>query len=680
MALEPVAPTADEANPELADMTRRFLIAALLSVPLVLWEMAAHALGGLHHYLSPRLAAWLELGLATPVVLWAGWPFLVRAWASVRNRSLNMFSLIALGTGAAYLFSVAATLLPQLFPASLRGTDGTLPVYYEAAAVITALVLLGQILELRARQRTTSAIRALLKLAPQSAHRVDAAGTDEDVPLAELRLGDRLRIRPGESVPVDGEVLEGSSAVDESMLTGESLPVTKAAGSKLIGGTINASGALLMRAERVGPETVLARIVRMVSEAQRSRAPIQRLADVVAAWFVPAVVMVALLAFAGWLIFGPAPGFSYGMIAAVSVLIIACPCALGLATPISVIVGVGRGATLGVLIRDAGVLERLENVDTLVVDKTGTLTEGKPRVIAVVPAAGYDERGLLSLAASVERSSEHPVAAAIVAAAHRQGLPIAAATDFRSVTGRGVSGRVEGKEVAIGNTAAAAGTAAGSAERFEERTADFRRQGATVMYATVDARLAGILAVADPIKASTPAALERLRADGVRIVMLTGDNRATAEAVAARLGIEDIEAEVLPEQKGAIVRRLQSSGHVVAMAGDGINDAPALAAADVGIAMGTGTDVAIESAGVTLIKGDLTGIWRARTLSRLTMRNIRQNLVLAFVYNALGVPLAAGALYPAFGLMLSPVVAAAAMSLSSVSVIGNALRLRRAHL
>jgi Cu+-exporting ATPase len=679
MALESVAPAGEEANAELSDMTRRFWIGALLSAPLAIWEMSAHVLGGLHHTLSPRLAAWLELGLATPVVFWAGWPFFVRAAASVRNRSLNMYSLIALGTGAAYLFSVAATVAPQLFPASLRGADGSAPVYYEAAAVITVLVLLGQILELRARERTTGAIRALLKLAPKIAHRLSTAGADADVPLDEVRLGDRLRIRPGESVPVDGVVLEGTSAVDESMLTGESLPVAKSAGAQLIGGTMNASGSLVMRAERVGPETVLARIVRMVADAQRSRAPIQRLADVVAAWFVPAVVVVALLAFAGWLIFGPASGFSYGVIAAVSVLIIACPCALGLATPMSIIVGVGRGATLGVLIRDAAVLERLEKIDTLVIDKTGTLTEGKPRVIAVVPAAPFDERALLSLAASVERSSEHPLAAAIVAAAREQGLVVAAATGFSSVAGRGVSGRVEGQEVAIGN-AAAAGTGADPAGRLEERAAQLRRQGATVMYVSVNASLAGILAVADPIKASTRPALQRLRAEQVRIVMLTGDNRATATAVAATLGIEDVEAEVLPEQKSAVVRRLQSAGHVVAMAGDGVNDAPALAAADVGIAMGTGTDVAMESAGVTLVKGDLTGIARARALSRVTMRNIRQNLTLAFVYNALGVPLAAGVLYPAFGLMLSPVVAAAAMSLSSASVVGNALRLRRAPL
>ena len=674
MALEPVTPAAGESNPELADMIRRLWVGAVLSAPLVVWEMAQHALAGLH---SPRLAGWLELSLATPVVLWAGWPFFVRAWASVRNRSLNMFSLIALGTGAAYLFSLAATALPRLFPASLRGADGNLPVYYEAAAVITVLVLLGQVLELRARERTGGAIRALLGLAPRTAHRLSAGGADEDVPLEQVRLGDRLRVRPGESIPTDGEVIEGASAVDESMITGESLPVSKAAGSSVIGGTINGTGSLLMRAERVGPETVLARIVDMVTAAQRSRAPIQRLADVVATWFVPAVMLVALVAFVSWLAFGPPPAFSYALIAAVSVLIIACPCALGLATPMSIIVGVGKGATLGVLIRDAEALERFEKVDTLLVDKTGTLTEGRPRVIAVVPAAGFDERSLLSLAASVERASEHPLAAAVVASAHEQGVAVAAVAAFESVTGRGVSGQVEGKNVSIGS-AKATGNAVVAADRLEERAEQLRRQGATVVYVSVDARLAGILAVADPIKASTPAALERLRADGVRIVMLTGDARATADAVAARLGLGDIEAEVPPEQKSAIVRRLQSAGHVVAMAGDGINDAPALAAADVGVAMGTGTDVAMESAGITLVKGDLLGIARARALSRATMRNIRENLVLAFVYNALGVPLAAGVLYPAFGLMLTPIVAAAAMSLSSVSVVGNALRLRRA--
>jgi len=677
MALEPAAPTAEPApNVELLGMTRRLWVGSLLAIPLVVWDMAAHVSDrGLHQSLPPRLSNWLELALATPVVLWAGWPFFVRAWASIRNRALNMFSLIALGTGAAYTYSVVATLLPQLFPASVRSAQGMVPVYYEAAAVITVLVLVGQVLELRARERTGGAIRALLTLAPKIAHRPTATGADEDVALEQVRPGDRLRIRPGESVPVDGEVIEGRSAVDESMITGESMPVAKAAGSKVIGGTINATGSLLMRAERVGSETVLARIVQMVADAQRSRAPIQRTADVVSAWFVPAVIVVALLAFASWLVWGPTPALPYALVAAVSVLIIACPCALGLATPMSIIVAVGKGASVGVLIRNAEALERFEKVDTLVVDKTGTLTEGKPRVIAVVPATALAEPALLSLAASVERSSEHPLAAAIVAAARERGLPIAEATGFKSVTGKGVSGRVDGLEVVIGH-APAAGVNSPAILALEERADELRRQGATVIYVTVNGDTAGILAVADRIKPSTLPALERLRADHLRIVMLTGDHRGTAAVVAARLGIADVEAEVLPEEKNGVVRRLRDAGRIVAMAGDGVNDAPALAAADVGIAMGTGTDVAMESAGVTLVKGDLAGIVRARTLSRATMRNIRQNLVLAFVYNMMGVPLAAGALYPVFGLMLSPIVAAAAMSLSSVSVVGNALRLR----
>ena len=677
MALEPLNPaTSEEGSAELHDMKRRFWIGTALSVPLVLWEMAAHLPSlNLHHYVSPQLAVWLEFVLATPVVLWAGWPFFVRAWESVRNRSLNMFSLIALGTGAAYLYSLVATFLPHVFPASLHGAEGMIPVYYEAAAVITVLVLLGQVLELRAREQTSGAIRALLNLAPKTARRIAGDGHDEEVPLDQLQPGDRLRIRPGESVPVDGVVLEGKSAVDESMITGESMPVEKATGAKVIGGTINGTGALVMRAERVGSETVLARIVHMVADAQRSRAPIQRLADVVSAWFVPAVIIVAILAFAGWMVWGPPPAFPYALIAAVSVLIIACPCALGLATPMSIMVGVGKGATAGVLIKNAEALERFEKIDTLVVDKTGTLTEGKPRVIAAVPVEGNDEQTLISLAASVERASEHPLAAAIVASARERGLPIREATDFKSVTGKGVSGRVDGKEVAIGN-AKLTDQASMTTGVLEKRADQYRREGATVMYVTVNARAAGILAVTDPVKASTPSALERLRGEHVRVVMLTGDNRKTAEAVAAQLGITDVEAEVLPEQKNAVVRRLRSEGHVVAMAGDGVNDAPALAEADVGVAMGTGTDVAMESAGVTLVKGDLAGIARARILSRATMRNIRQNLVLAFFYNVLGIPLAAGVLYPAFGLLLSPIVAAAAMSLSSVSVVGNALRLR----
>jgi len=657
-------------------MTRRFWIATGLTAPLVLWEMASHLPGvALHHYVSSSTVIWLEFALSTLVVLWAGWPFFVRAWASVRNRSLNMFSLIALGVGAAYLYSLVATAAPGLFPPSLRQVDGVVPVYYEAAAVITVLVLLGQVLELRAREKTGNAIRALLNLAPKTAHRITSEGSDEEVSLNQVNVGDRLRVRPGDSVPVDGEVLEGRSAMDESMITGESMPVEKMRGAKVIGGTLNGTGSLVMRAERVGAETMLARIVHMVADAQRSRAPIQRLADVVSAWFVPSVILVAVLAFAGWMLFGPAPAFSYALIAAVSVLIIACPCALGLATPMSIMVGIVKGASVGVLIKNAEALERFEKVDTLVVDKTGTLTEGKPRVVAAVPAEGFDEPGLLSLAASVERSSEHPLAAAIVASARQRGLTLQEATDFDSATGKGVSGRVGGRLIAVGNTKLTEGAPAVGVD-LERHADDYRREGATVMYVVADGRLAGILAVADPIKASTPLALRRLRADHLRIVMLTGDNRKTAEAVAAKLGITEIQAEVLPEQKNAVVRQLRSEGHVVAMAGDGVNDAPALAEADVGVAMGTGTDVAMESAGVTLVKGDLAGIARARALSRATMRNIRQNLGLAFVYNVLGIPLAAGVLYPTFGLLLSPIVAAAAMSLSSISVVGNALRLR----
>jgi P-type Cu+ transporter len=680
MALEPLsAGEATGPNPELLDMTRRFWIGAALAAPTVILEMGGHIPGlNLHHYISPQLTVWIEFLLATPVVLWAGWPFLVRGVASVRNRSLNMFSLIALGTGAAYLYSLAATFAPGLFPESLR-LQGVVAVYYEAAAVITVLVLLGQVLELRAREQTGGAIRALLNLAPKTARRIGDDGNDEEVPLDAVHIGDRLRVRPGDSVPVDGEVIEGRSAVDESMVTGEALPVEKEPGAKVIGGTINGTGSLVMRAQRVGADTMLARIVQMVAQAQRSRAPIQRLADVVSAWFVPAVILVAIAAFIAWLIFGPQPAFAYALVAAVSVLIIACPCALGLATPMSIMVGIGKGATAGVLIKDAEALERFEAVDTLVVDKTGTLTEGRPRVVAVVPAAGFDEATVLSLGASLERLSEHPLAAAIVASARERGAAIKAVENFSSVTGKGVTGMIAGQEVAIGNAALLReiGTAGAG---LEARADALRREGATAMFVAVDRRPAGIIAVADPIKATTPAALSSLRADGVRIVMLTGDNRTTAQAVAAKLGIADVEAEVLPDEKNAVVRRLRSEGHVVAMAGDGVNDAPALAEADVGVAMGTGTDVAIESAGVTLLKGDLAGIARARALSRATMRNIRQNLVLAFVYNALGIPLAAGVLYPTLGLLLSPIVAAAAMSFSSVSVIANALRLRFARL
>jgi Cu+-exporting ATPase len=674
MALEPLhAASVEGPNPELIDMTRRFWIGLVLTVPVFALEMSAH-LFDLHHLIPPQISMWLQFALSTPVVLWAGWPFFVRGWASVANRSLNMFTLIALGTGAAYGFSIVAVSAPGLFPSGVL-QNGMAPVYFEAAAVITVLVLLGQVLELRARERTGGAIRALLKLAPATARRLRDDGTEEDIPVEHVQAGDRLRVRPGERVPVDGEAIDGTSAVDESMVTGESMPVEKQVHSKLIGGTMNGTGALIMRAEKVGGETMLARIVQMVSEAQRSRAPIQRLADRASAWFVPAVIVVAVLAFAGWMIWGPAPALSHALVAAVSVVIIACPCALGLATPMSIMVGVGKGAQVGVLIRDAEALERFEKVDTLVLDKTGTLTEGKPRVIQIVAAGGIDEAGLLSLAGSVEAASEHPLAAAIVAAARDRDVKLPQATEFRSVTGKGVTALVAGKRVAIG-TAQFLKDADVDTEALASRADELRRDGATAMFVSVDGRAGGIIAIADPIKQTTPEALQKLKADGIRLVMLTGDNRITAKAVAAKLGIDEVEAEVLPQAKNAIVSRLRREGHVVAMAGDGVNDAPALAAADIGIAMGTGTDVAMESAGITLVKGDLAGIARARALSRATMANIRQNLVLAFVYNVIGVPVAAGVLYPAFGLLLSPALAAAAMSLSSVSVIGNALRLR----
>ena len=681
MALEPLSPTVETGpNAELRGMTRRFWIGTVLAIPMLVLEMGAHFPGlNLHHYVSPRLSLWIQFFLGTPVVLWVGWPLLERGAASVRNRSLNMFSLIALGVGTAYLYSLAATFGPDLFPIGLRQADGVIPVYFEAAAVITVLVMLGQVLELRARQQTGGAIRTLLNLAPKIARRIRADDQDEEIPLDQVHVGDRLRIRPGDSMPVDGVVLEGRSAIDESMVTGESMPVEKQAGAQLIGGTINGTGTLVMRAERVGSDTMLSRIVHMVAEAQRSRAPIQRLADVVSSWFVPVVIATAVIAFAAWMIWGPPPAFAYALVAAVSVVIIACPCALGLATPMSIMVGIGKGATAGVLIKSAEALEQMEKVDTLVVDKTGTLTEGRPRVIAVIPAPGFEEANILALAASLERSSEHPLAAAMVAAAGERNLLLQNVTDFVSVTGKGVSGRVGERQITIGNSKLLeqSGTTIGA---IEQRADELRQQGATVMYLTVDSKPAGIVAVADPIKATTLAALDRLRAAGIRIVMLTGDNRKTAQVVAEKLGITDIEAEVLPEQKSSVIRRLKSEGRIVAMAGDGVNDAPALAAADVGIAMGTGTDVAVQSAGVTLIKGNLAGIARLRALSQATMRNIRQNLVLAFVYNILGVPLAAGILYPAFGLLLSPIVAAAAMSLSSVSVISNALRLRLLHI
>ncbi|MCC2665007.1 MAG: copper-translocating P-type ATPase, partial [Geminicoccaceae bacterium] len=608
-------------------------------------------------------------------VLWAGWPIFKRCWASFLKMSPNMWTLIGIGVGAAYLYSVVATLAPGIFPAAFRGPEGEVEVYFEAAAVIVALVLLGQLLEIRARERTSGAIKALLGLAPKTARRVQDDGADEEVPLEEVEVGDRLRVRPGDKIPVDGLVLEGRSTVDESMLTGEPIPAEKAPGDRVTGGTLNQSGSFILRAERVGGATMLARIVQMVADAQRSRAPIQRLVDVVAGWFVPAVVAVAILAFIAWSIFGPPPAMAYALVAAVSVLIIACPCALGLATPMSIMVGTGRGAQAGVLIKNAEALERFAAVDTLVVDKTGTLTEGKPKVTALVPAKGVDEADLLWLAASLERGSEHPLAGAIVAAAKERGLQLAEATGFHSITGKGVRGAVDGRAVALGNQRLleALHVDPGTlAARAEER----RAEGETVMFVAVDGKPAGLVCVADPIKETTPSALQALRDEGLRIVMLTGDNRTTAEAVARRVGIDEIHAEVLPEHKHDAVRRLREAGKVVAMAGDGINDAPALAQADVGIAMGSGADVAIESAGITLVKGDLTGLVRARRLSQATMRNIKQNLFFAFVYNALGVPVAAGVLYPFTGLLLSPIIAAAAMSLSSVSVIGNALRLR----
>jgi Cu+-exporting ATPase len=677
MALEPATAVDDIGpSPELIDMTRRFWIGAALALPVVILEMGAHVPGlNLRHFVSADLSIWVQFLLATPVVLWAGWPFFVRGWASLRNQSLNMFSLIALGIGTAYLYSLAATFAPTLFPQNLR-QDGFIPVYYEAAAVITVLVLLGQVLELRAREQTGSAIRALLNLAPKTARRIRTDDSDEDVSLEEVHVGDRLRVRPGDSVPVDGVVLDGRSAIDESMVTGESMPVEKTPGAKVIGGTINGTGSLVMRAEKIGSDTMLARIVQMVAQAQRSRAPIQRLADIVSGWFVPAVIVVAVASFIAWMMFGPQPPFAYALVAAVSVVIIACPCALGLATPMSIMVGVGKGATAGVLIKNAEALERFEKIDTLVVDKTGTLTEGKPRVVAVIPAEGFDEDTVLSLSAGLEQASEHPLAAAIVAAATERGLKFDTVSEFSSITGKGVTGKIGQRQIAVGNAELLKDLGLHSAG-LKSRADELRHDGATAIFVVVDGKSAAIIAVADPIKASTPAALKRLKADGVRIVMLTGDNRTTAQAVAAKLGIGEVEAEVLPEQKHAVVRRLRSEGRAVAMAGDGINDAPALAAADVGVAMGTGTEIAMQSAGVTLVKGDLAGIKRARALSRATMHNIRQNLLLAFIYNVMGVPIAAGALYPLFGLTLSPAIAAAAMSLSSVSVVANALRLRR---
>jgi len=677
MALEPEMVTADAApNEELIDMTRRFWIGLVLAIPVVVLDMGGHVVP-MDRWIAPALSNYVQFAFATPVVLWAGWPFFVRGWQSLVTRNLNMFTLIAMGTGIAYLYSLAATFAPGLFPPAFRGHAGTVAVYFEAATLITVLVLMGQVLELRAREATSGAIRALLKLAPAVARRINDDGSDdEEVPLDAVHVGDRLRVRPGDKVPVDGTVLEGHSSVDESMVTGESMPVGKDKGAHVIGGTINMSGSFVMRADKVGRDTLLSQIVQMVATAQRSRAPIQRLADQVAGWFVPAVIAAAIAAFAVWSIYGPEPRFTYALVAAVSVLIIACPCALGLATPMSIMVGVGRGAQGGVLIRNAEALERMEKVDTLVVDKTGTLTEGKPTVTAVIPADGFTDVQILKLAASLERGSEHPLAAAIVAAASDSGIALAPVRGFDAPAGKGVIGMVERQRLALGSPGflAELGIDTAPLQAEAERS---RNEGATTVFLAVNGKPAALIAIADPVKPSTPAALKALAAQGVRVVMLTGDNRTTAQAIAKRLGIAQVEAEVLPDRKGEVVANLRRQGRVVAMAGDGVNDAPALAAADVGIAMGTGADVAIESAGMTLLKGDLTGIVRARALSAAVMRNIRQNLFFAFIYNSAGVPIAAGVLYPAFGLLLSPVVAAAAMALSSVSVVGNALRLRR---
>jgi len=677
MALEPEQVSLDQApDPELIDMTRRFWIALVLTLPVFVIEMGSHL--GFGHLVPPMWSNWISLVLATPVVLWAGAPFFVRGWRSLVTRNLNMFTLIAMGTGVAYVYSVVGTLAPQLFPPAFRDMHGMVAVYFEAAAVITVLVLLGQVLELRARERTSGAIKALLGLAPKTARRITEHG-DEDVAIDAIVVGDRLRVRPGEKIPVDGIVTEGRSAVDESMVTGESMPVSKAEGAHVIGGTVNQSGGLVLSAEKVGRDTMLARIVEMVARAQRSRAPIQRLADRVAGWFVPAVMTAAVVAFAAWMTFGPEPRFTFGLVAAVTVLIIACPCALGLATPMSIMVGVGRGAHSGILIRDAEALERFERIDTVVLDKTGTLTEGKPKVVSIVTAGGIGENDLLRLSASVERGSEHPLAQAILNAAKERGVTPGEAGDFASPSGKGATGTVDGRKVALGN-AMLMGELKIATGELDAAAEAARQDGATAIYVAVDGRAAGIIAIADPVKPSAQAALKALRGDGLRVVMLTGDNLTTARAVAAKLGIDEIEAGVLPERKSEVVQRLRTEGRNVAMVGDGVNDAPALAAADIGVAMGGGTDVAIESAGITLLTGDLMGLVRARRLSVATMRNIRQNLTFAFLYNAAGVPIAAGVLYPVFGILLSPMIGAAAMALSSVSVIGNALRLARTRL
>ena len=678
MALEPVVATAEAGNSaELIDMTRRFWVGLVLALPVFILEMGGHVFPAFHALISPTVSNWIQFVLATPVVLWAGWPFFVRGWESVKSRHLNMFTLIAMGVGVAWIYSVVALLAPQLFPSSAKSMGGVVSVYFEAAAVITVLVLLGQVLEVRAREKTSGALKALLAMAPKTARRIGEGGTEQDIPIDAVMVGDKLRVRPGEKVPVDGVVEDGQSSLDQSMITGESMPIDKTKGDKVIGGTLNRSGMLVLRAEKIGHDTMLARIVQMVSDAQRSRAPIQRLADMVSGWFVPLVIVIALIAFATWVLFGPEPRFANGLIAAVAVLIIACPCALGLATPMSLMVGIGKGASLGVLIKNAEALERMEKVDTLVIDKTGTLTEGKPALTKIILAKGFIEEDILKLAAGVEQASEHPLAQAIVAAAKERKLEIPVVTQFNAPSGKGAIGMVSGKHVMIGSAKFLKESGVDTADLAEQPDA-LRRDGATVIFVAVGQRAAAVIAIADRIKDSTQQALVALQNDGIRIVMLTGDNKITAEAIARKLGITEVEADVLPEQKGAVVQRLQREGHVVAMAGDGTNDAPALTLADVGIAMGTGTDVAIESAGITLLGGDLNGIVRARHLSAATMSNIRQNLVFAFIYNAAGVPIAAGALYPTFGILLSPVIAAAAMALSSVSVILNALRLYRA--